>query len=124
MNWKDVEGSDFEKLLIYEFPIETEENHEKTQVKIACFQAEIWTASSEIRSRIATQSAVEITDEGNIIITHGAGPFLKSRQLCSYSRNSQHSMELEGSLPCSQEPSTDPYPEPDQSNSCHPILSL
>jgi hypothetical protein len=30
-------------------------------------------------------------------------------------------MELEGSLPCSQEPSTDPYHEPDQSNPHHPI---
>jgi hypothetical protein len=33
-------------------------------------------------------------------------------------------MELEGSLPCSQEPSTDPYPKPDQSNPYHPILYL
>jgi hypothetical protein len=30
-------------------------------------------------------------------------------------------MELEGSLPCSKEPSTGPYPEPDQSNPSHPI---
>jgi hypothetical protein len=33
-------------------------------------------------------------------------------------------MELVGSLPCSQELSTGPYPEPDQSNLYHPILSL
>jgi hypothetical protein len=33
-------------------------------------------------------------------------------------------MKPEGSLPCSQEPSTDPYPEPDQSRPYHPILSL
>jgi hypothetical protein len=32
-------------------------------------------------------------------------------------------MEPEGSLPCSQEPSTGPYPAPDQSNPYHPILS-
>jgi hypothetical protein len=33
-------------------------------------------------------------------------------------------METEGSLPWSQEPSTGPYPEPDQSSPYHPILSL
>jgi hypothetical protein len=49
-------------------------------------------------------------------LTHGAEPFLRSRQLCSSSRTTQHFMEPEGSLPCSQEPSTDPYPEPDHVN--------
>jgi hypothetical protein len=46
------------------------------------------------------------------LLTHGAENFLRSRQLCSHSRTSQQFMELESSLPCSQEPSTCPYPEP------------
>jgi hypothetical protein len=33
-------------------------------------------------------------------------------------------MEPEGSLPCSQELSTGPYPEPDRSNPYYSILSL
>jgi hypothetical protein len=58
------------------------------------------------------------------LLTYGAEPFLRSRQLCSPSSTSQHFMEPEGSTPCSQEPSTDPYPEPYQSNPLYPILSL
>jgi hypothetical protein len=38
------------------------------------------------------------------LLTHGAEPFFRSRQICSRSRISQHFIELEGSLPCSQEP--------------------
>jgi hypothetical protein len=37
------------------------------------------------------------------------------------SRTSQHFMEPEGSLPCSQERSNGPYPEPDRSSTYHPI---
>jgi hypothetical protein len=34
-------------------------------------------------------------------LTHGAEPFLRSCQLCSHSRNSQHFMEPKSSLSCS-----------------------
>jgi hypothetical protein len=45
------------------------------------------------------------------LLTYGAEPFLRSHQLCSHSRTSQHFMEPEVSSPCSQEPSSGPYPE-------------
>jgi hypothetical protein len=59
---------------------------------------------------------------GNIILHFSILlPFLRSRQLCSCSRTFQHFMELEGSLPCSQEPSTGPYLS--QINPVHITLS-
>jgi hypothetical protein len=52
---------------------------------------------------------------------HGTESFLRSQQVLSYSRNSSHFMEPEGSSPHSQQPSTCPYPEPDRSSLCpHP----
>jgi hypothetical protein len=45
-----------------------------------------------------------------------AAESLRSRRLLTYSRTTQHFMEAEDSLPRSQDPSTEPYPEPDQSS--------
>jgi hypothetical protein len=56
--------------------------------------------------------------------THGADRFLRRWELFSYSRTSQQFMEPEYLLPCSQEPSTGPYPEPDQFNASHLIPFL
>jgi hypothetical protein len=42
------------------------------------------------------------------LLTYGAEPFLRGRQLCSHSGASQHFKEPEGSSPCSQESSTCP----------------
>jgi hypothetical protein len=66
----------------------------------------------------------QIPKQSQWVLTYGAEPFLRSCQLCSYSRNSQHFMEPESSLPCSQDLSTGPYPDPDRSSQYYPILSL
>jgi hypothetical protein len=44
--------------------------------------------------------------------------------LFSYSRISQHFMAPKASSPCSQQPSTGPYPEPDEYNPYHPIRTI
>jgi hypothetical protein len=49
---------------------------------------------------------------------------LEKPPIVQLSRTSHHFIEPEGSFPCSQEPSTGPYPEPDQFNPYHSILSL
>jgi hypothetical protein len=58
------------------------------------------------------------------LLIHEAEPVLRSRQFCSHSRTSKHFTEPEGSIPCSQEPSTSPCPEPYQSSPHHSNLSL
>jgi hypothetical protein len=49
---------------------------------------------------------------------------LRGRKLCSHARTSQRFMKPICSLPCSQKPSTGPYPQPDWSSPYYPILSL
>jgi hypothetical protein len=56
--------------------------------------------------------------------TDGTEQLLRSRHIFSHSRTSHHFIEPEGSLQCSQESSTGPYPEPDQSYPSQPILYL
>jgi hypothetical protein len=49
---------------------------------------------------------------------------LRTQQSLIRSGIYQHFMQPEGSLSCSQEPDTDPYPEPDESSPYHTILFL
>jgi hypothetical protein len=58
------------------------------------------------------------------VYIYGAGAFLRSRNVLSYSRNSPHFMEPEGSSPYTQEPATCPYSEPDRCSLCPTIQPL
>jgi hypothetical protein len=55
---------------------------------------------------------------------HRAVVLLEKGQLWSYTKVSQQLMQPEGSLAYSQEPFSDPQPEPDQSNPYHPMPYL
>jgi hypothetical protein len=60
----------------------------------------------------------------NLELTSWSRALLEKPLVVQLLKISQHFMELEGSLPCSQEPSTSPYPELHQSSLYHRILSL
>jgi hypothetical protein len=55
---------------------------------------------------------------------HGAESSSRSQQSLSCSRITKQFMEPNGSLPCSQEPASDPYHKPDESSPYLPILFL
>jgi hypothetical protein len=96
-----------------------------TQCNIPCVYVYIYAffgivRETEIKSqnpvvsifRVGEQSpAFKVAAANNRL--HGAEPFLRSRQLCSYSRISKHSMKPERSLKSSHEYFTGPYLEPD-----------
>jgi hypothetical protein len=68
---------------------------------------------SRVANMAAARTAEVIPDRFNAclityFLTRGAESFLRSRQLCSHSRASQHFMEPEGLIPCSRELSSDP----------------
>jgi hypothetical protein len=88
--------------------------------KTVLFISFIWIYVNFYRPITEHPGSVISTPVSSLI--HAADPFLRSHQLCSYSRTSQEFMESEGSLPCSQEPSTGPYPQPDRSSPYHPII--
>jgi hypothetical protein len=79
---------------------------------------------SNVLERLSLSSCEPLYATNTYLLTCGAEPFLRSRQLCSPSRTPRHFMEPEGSIKCSQEPSTCPYPKPYESNPLHRILSL
>jgi hypothetical protein len=83
-----------------------------------------WLANVSQLTRVRVRLTLRLASPYFFSLTHGAEPFLRSCHFCSHSRTSQGFMEPEGSLPCPQEPSTGPSPEPDQSTPYHPILSL
>jgi len=53
---------------------------------------------------------------------HGAETFVRSLYVFSQSKNSPNSMEPDGSLPHSHQPTPCPYPEPDNSSSPPPQI--
>jgi hypothetical protein len=65
---------------------------------------------------------IYLSDSMHVIYV--AEPFLRSRQLRSYSRISRHFMEPEGSLPCWKKPFPGPCPKLDQYCPYYLILSL
>jgi hypothetical protein len=66
------------------------------------------------------QAYFQSKEKSNILTSGG---FL-CHQLLSYSRTTEHVMQLECSLPCSQYSAIGSYPEPDESSPYHPILFL
>jgi hypothetical protein len=86
-----------------------------------CNTANLHDAQSEVSCQFSCGELLKINGEPTQHIDlqlHGAEVSLK---ICQSPR---HFMEPESSLSCSEAPSTDPYPEPDESSPHHLILSL
>jgi hypothetical protein len=64
------------------------------------------------------------TDVSEELFARNTDHYVRGHQLCIHAVVSQHFIESKCSIPRSQELSTCPYPEPDQSSPHPPILSL
>jgi hypothetical protein len=77
--------------------LESADRHENLKYVMAVRMYEIMlNLSSEISQINFYDTHKTITTSLTHPLTHGAVPFLRSGQLCSYSRTSQHFMEPEG----------------------------
>jgi hypothetical protein len=91
-----------------------------SMLKTECNDLRHWEAT--VHSRSYSRSMYIIT--WNEHASSGRTNSTQAQYLLSYSRISQHFMELEGSLPYLQLPATGPYPKPHQSSPRPPILYL
>lgn len=55
---------------------------------------------------------------------YAAESFLRSRQLLRYSRITHYFVDLEYSVPCTQNPFTGTHPAPEEYSPYHPVLFL
>jgi hypothetical protein len=130
-----MEGGDWENMLLWG-PRTTQRQEEAElsccwQAQTRAHQGQSYPASSRRRCRIRLATRISAGTLSWHDVFHdllhalhantGITNFMELSQSRSYSRISQRFMIPEGSLPCSQEPSTGPYPKPDRSSPSHPF---
>jgi hypothetical protein len=79
---------------------------------------------SQLPSCHSTVYCLRFSQHHKINLLTELRPFWEAANCAAIQEIPSNFKELEGSSPCSQEPSTGPYPEPVRSSPYHPILSL